>query len=323
MATLRTHRWMIIASFALIYFGWGSTYLAIRFAIDTIPPLLMAGFRFLIGGILLYAWFSIKLKSKPTFEQWKYAAIVGTLLMVGGTGTVTWAEQYVPSGLASLIIATVPLWIVVFEWLRPNGVRPRSMVVLGVILGLGGVAYLMAPETIAGQGRVHLVGAFALLGACFSWSIGSIASRHVPKVESPFLNAGMQLIASGIVLIFLSGITGEFPKFSFEAVSMRSLLSFVYLTLLGMVAISAYLWLLQVTEPAKVATYAYVNPIIAISLGTLLAGEEFNARILISSLIIITGVAAIITGKYQKREPAIEDQLAIVKTDNIATTSRG
>jgi len=298
----------IILAFASVYLIWGSTYLAILFAVKTMPPFLMAGLRFLIAGAMMYAWVRWRGAARPTsWIHWRSAAIVGGLLLLGGNGAVVWAEQLVPSGLTALLIATVPLWMVLFNWLRPDGVRPNVWVVVGLGLGFVGLAILVGPGEFTGNGQINLVGAAALIFATISWAIGSIYSRHAPLPTSPFMGTAMEMLAGGALLTLAGTFTGEWTRVDLNQVSLNSWLSFIYLVLFGsLVGFTAYIWLLRVVTPARAATYAYVNPVVAVFLGWALAGEPITAQTLFAAPIILIAVAAITTaqGRTAKSRPS-------------------
>lgn len=292
---------------AAVYVIWGSTYLAIRFAIDTIPPFLMAGVRFLIAGTLLYAWARARGAARPTRRNWLAAALVGACLLLGGNGGVTWAEQRVDSGLTALLVTTVPLWMVLFDWLRRGGRRPGWRVGLGLLLGFVGVALLVRPG--AGGGAVDPVGAAVLIAASLSWAWGSLASKRLPLPDSPILTTGMEMLAGGGLLLLASLAAGEPGRFALEAVTTKSLLALGYLIFFGaLIGFSAYVWLLREAPPALVATYAYVNPVVAVLLGWAFAGEPLTGGTLAAAAVIVTGVAVITSA--QVRPAAAEPEPA-------------
>ncbi|MFZ1730867.1 MAG: EamA family transporter [Bacteroidota bacterium] len=283
----------IILAFAAVYIIWGSTYLGIRFAVETIPPFLMAGTRFFIAGAGLYLWLRMRGVAGPTRPQLKSAAIIGFLLIGGGNGAVSWAEQTLPSGLTALLIALIPLWFVAIEWVQ-DGIRPSLKVVLGLALGLTGMIVLIDPARITGSGHVDLIGAAAVVGGTIAWAIGSMYSRGAEHPSRPLLGTAMQMMIGGALLLVTSVVTGETASFDFHQVSAISLASLAYLIVFGsLIAFTSYIWLLQAVAPARVATYAYVNPVIAVFLGWLLADELINGRIFIAAGIIVAGVALI------------------------------
>jgi drug/metabolite transporter (DMT)-like permease len=288
-------RLALASAFAIVYVVWGSTYLAILFAIDTLPPFLMASMRFLVAGVLLYAWSRTRGgAAAPNSSQWRATAFVGVLLLLGGNGLVVWSEQRVPSGMAALLVGTVPCFMVLLDWLHANGQRPTRLVVAGLALGLSGLIWLVGPDSVMGGGRADLLGAAALVLASFSWAFGSIWSRNAPMPASPFLSTAMQMLAAGVALLGVSFLLGEPSRFDVGAVSLRSWLGFAYLVVLGsLVAFSAYVWLLRATTPARVSTYAYVNPVVAVLLGAAFAGEALTLRMVVAAVVIVSGVALI------------------------------
>jgi len=284
----------MFVAFAIIYVVWGSTYLAIRFAIETLPPFLMASARFFIAGAMLYAWSRVfGGAARPTPAQWRATAVIGVLLLLGGNGLVVWAEYRVPSGIAALIIGIEPCIVVLLDWLRPSGVRPTGRVVAGLVLGLAGLVWLVGPDAILGGGRVDFFGAVALVLASLSWAVGSIYSRHA-SMPSPFLASGMQMLAGGAALLLLGVALGEPAATAWAAVSAKSVLAWIYLIIFGsIVGFSTYIWLLRVTTLARASTYAYVNPIVAVLLGWLLADEPLTLRTLVAAAVIVGGVVLI------------------------------
>jgi drug/metabolite transporter (DMT)-like permease len=291
----------LLAAFAAIYVLWGSTYLFIRFGVETIPPFLLAGTRHLIAGSLLLAWVWSRTGERPRASHWLPAALVGVLLLVGGNGGVTWAEQRVPSGLAALLVATMPLWLVLLDWLRPGGVRPRLGAALGLLIGFGGVALLVGPSRLNGT-QVDPLGAAVLVLAALSWAIGSLISRHGKLGTSPLLAAAMQSLCGGTFLFLLSRASGEWARLEVAQVSLRSVFSLAYLVLFGsLLGFTAYIWLLRVTTPSRVSTYAYVNPVVAVLLGWAFAGEAVTGRTIGATALIVAAVALVIT---QQHKPA-------------------
>jgi drug/metabolite transporter (DMT)-like permease len=292
--TESTPRWQVILGFATVYLLWGSTYLGIRFAIESIPPFLMGGSRFLISGFLLYVWARLRGAPKPTLQHWKVAAVIGFLLPFIGNGAVVWSEQHVPSGMVSLLVATTPVWMVLVDWASPNGRRPAGPVIFGVITGLIGLVLLIGPSEILGGGRVDLLSATALMIGSICWAAGSVYSTHANQPSSPILAIGMQMIAGGAMLTLLSIAVGEPQHFDISRVTGKSLFWFVYLFVFGsMIGYTTYIWLLSKASAAKVSTYAYVNPLVAIVLGNLAAGEPITRRMLIAAATILSAVAVL------------------------------
>jgi len=272
---------------------WGSTYLAIRFSVETIPPFLHASLRFLISGAILFLWRRMAGDEKPTIGNWKSTAIVGTLLLLGGNGLVALAEKSVPSGIAALMISTSPFWLVLFESLRSRGNRPTWLSILGLIIGFGGVFILIGPTELTGSTgqKFDTFGVILLLCAPFLWSLGSIYARGADMPKSTLMSTGMQMLVGSVALFIVSVVTGELNGFSFGQVSMRSWWGLIYLITFGsLVGFVAYGWLLHNAPVSLFSTYAYVNPVVAVFLGWLLAGEALNARIAVASAIIIGSV---------------------------------
>ena len=282
-------RALVIAAFATIYLVWGSTYLAIAIAIETLPPLLMAGIRFLIAGVVLYSAARLTGAARPEPRMWRSALLLGALFLLMGNGGVVWAEQRVASGLAAVLVATMPLWTVVIERMR-GAPTPPPATIAGLLAGLAGVALLLAP----GGGRVELLGAAVLTLASISWAYASIISKGQPLPKSGALSSGMQMLAGGSCLTLAGFLSGEASQLASAVPSTRSLLALLYLIVFGsLLGFTAFTWLLQVSIPGRVATYAYVNPVVAVTLGWAVAGEPFGLRHLAASAVIIGGVALI------------------------------
>jgi drug/metabolite transporter (DMT)-like permease len=284
----------LFAAFAAVYLVWGSTYLAIRFAVETLPPLLMAGARFLLSGAILLAWARFREGAElPSRTAWRAGLISGTLLLLGGNGGVAWAEQRVPSGVAALLVAVVPLWMVLLEWLRPGGRRPPVAVFLGVGLGLAGLALLVGPDAIR-SGGTDATGAIVLVLASLSWAAGSLYAKWAPGAAAGTSGAAAQMLAGGFVLL-LAGIVAREPShLDLAHASTRSLLGFAYLVTIGsLIGFTAYLYLLAHTSAAKAATYAYVNPVVAVFLGWAIGHEAVTSRTILAAAVILAGVAII------------------------------
>jgi drug/metabolite transporter (DMT)-like permease len=291
-------RALVIAAFATIYLVWGSTYLAIAVAIETLPPLLMAGVRFLVAGAVLYTAARVTGAARPEPRMWRSALLLGALFLLFGNGGVVWAEQRVASGLAAVLVATMPLWTVVIERLRGSPPPPATTVV-GLLAGLAGVALLLAP----GGGRVDLLGAGVLTFASISWAYASIISKGQLLPKAGALSSGMQMLAGGACLTVAGLISGDAAHLAAVVPSTRSLLALLYLIVFGsLLGFTAFTWLLQVSTPGRVATYAYVNPVVAVTLGWAVAGEPFGLRHLAASAVIIGGVA-LITATRRRTPP--------------------
>ena len=288
----------LLLAFAAIYLIWGSTYLAIRVAVETMPPFLMAGTRFVVAGAVLFAFLRLRGAMWPTARQWTANTIIGTFLLLGGNGLVVWAEQYVPSGITALLIGVGPLFIVLTEWVWPGGIRPSATTMAALLLGFAGVVWLAAPWETSAGGGLHPAGALAILGASISWAIGSIYSRHAKHGADPLLAAALQMLGGGAALLVVAAINGDMPRVDLQAVSPRSWLAFAYLVSAGsLVGFSTFVWLMKHSTPARVSTFAYVNPIVAVFLGWLLLHEPITSRIIVASVIIVAAVVIITTEK--------------------------
>jgi drug/metabolite transporter (DMT)-like permease len=275
-----------------VYLIWGSTYLAIRYAVETMPPFLMAAVRFIISGGFLYALRRFSGDPAPKAVEWRSATIIGIFLLVGGNGGVVWAEQFVTSSLAALLVATVPLWMVLMDAFRPPGHRPGLPAVAGILIGFGGVVLLI--RSVAGSAdTTNLLGAAALILASLAWSIGSLYGRTARLPASQLLGTAMEMLAGGVALLLVATIVGEWSDLDIATVSRRSVLALVYLTVIGSSAFVAYVWLLRVAPTPLVATYAYVNPLVAVLLGYFLAQEPMTVRTLLAAALIIGSVALV------------------------------
>lgn len=297
----RTH---LVLGFAAVYILWGSTYLAIRFAVETFPPFVMAGTRHLTAGLLLFLFLRIKGVPLPKARHWRSAAIIGALLLLGGNGLVSWSEQRVPSGLAALIVASVPLWMALVQGIQKRR-RPRTAVLLGLLVGLGGLVLLVVPGKFGGGEHVDTLGAVALLAAALSWVIGSLYSRRAELPSSTLLAISMEMIAGGVILWVTGLALGEGARIHADAFTSKSVLSLGYLIVFGsLIGFSAYIWLLKVSTPARVTTYAYVNPVVAVFLGWVFGNEPLTLRVALSAAAIVGAVAIIIRYGGDSRAPA-------------------
>ena len=318
-------RTLVVIAFAALYLIWGSTYLGIKFSIETIPPFLMAGARFVLAGIIMYAIASSQGSllrrsgcegriGESNWRNWRTSLIIGACLLLGGNGGVTISEKFIDSGLAALIVAIVPIYIVLLGWATGVAPRPTPIMSMGLAGGFLGVGILFGPglhfHSVAG--RNPAIGISILLVTSFIWSAGSLYSRVAKHAASPFLTAAQQMICGGILLLIAGVATGELSRFHPSSISKLSLGSFVYLVIIGaVVGYTAYIWLLRHCEPAKVATYAYVNPIVAVLLGTFFAGETVTVHMLVAAALIIGSVALIITAQQLRTrvEPSLSAAL--------------
>ena len=286
------------AGMICIYLVWGSTYLASRVALRTMPPFLMTGVRSLIAGGLLYALCRLKGDEAPAKETWKTAGIVGLLMICGGSGLVAWAQLTVPSGIAALLIGAVPLWLAVldlFGGFRTKHHRPRPLAAIGLVLGFFGIVLLVGPSALVGlESEVNPLGAAAILLGGLSWAFGSLKSREAVLPASRALVSSIQLIGGGLGLLVVGGAIGEFGGFDPRQLDLPSVLGFLYLTFFGsIVGFSVYSWLLRSAPTTLVSTYAYVNPIVALFLGWLVLDETIGPRVVSSGLIILIAVAMV------------------------------
>ncbi len=293
------HRLKLAAAFAAVYIIWGSNFLAIRYATEAMPPFLMMAVRSMLAGSLLVAWARVREGVRPSRAHWGPAAAVGTLLFLGCHGLLAWAEQTVPSGLASLPMATTPVWLALLDW-AAGGARPRGQTVFGMALGLGGLAILIAPGHAQGA---PLLGLLALVLGAFSWAAGSVLSGRVPRSESLVLASGMQLLTGGAVLAIVGLALGEAGRVDAGVLAPRPLLGFAFMVVASsLLGFTAYMWLLRVTTPARAGTYAFVNPVVALFVGSFIGGETLEARTLWASLVIVAGVAIIVAARDGGRE---------------------
>lgn len=316
----------LIAAFAAIYIFWGSTYLGIKYAIETLPPFLMAGARFLIAGSILYVWarFS-KNYEKPSLKHWRTSFVVGTLLLMGGNGGVVLAQHYISSSLAALLVATEPFWIVLLGWLWLKGTRPNWKVALGLLIGFIGVYLLIGGQSSSAESETgQIFGAFLVIAAAFSWATGSIYGLRATTPKSSALTAGMQMLSGGSVLTLVGFFKGEWTTFNVAEVSANSWFALAYLIIFGsIIGFTAYSWLLKNAQPAMVATYAYINPVIAVFLGWLIAGESLTTQMLVGAGVIVGSVALITSHNKSEKDAAetIEIHESNTPTENCKTLS--
>ncbi len=286
--------WRVILSFAAIYFLWGGSFLAIHFALETIPTFMISFSRFATAGVILMllAWRSGA--KRPTFAQWRSATLLGFIMFFGANSTLMIGQRTVPSGLAATLYATLPLWMAILSWLWQGEERPRGRVLVGLVLGFVGVALMFGG---GGSGGIDPLGGLLVLSSAICWTVGSLLSRRVDKPESSALASGMNLFSAGIMFLLLSVIVGEPAQLQLDAVSLKSALSVVYLIVgSSVIAFSCYMWLLTVIPPSRVSTYAYMNPVVALFLGTL-AGETLNPRELVAALVIVVAIVLITSAR--------------------------
>ena len=298
----RPSRAMVLTAYAALYVVWGSTYLAIRYAVQTLPPFAMAGARFVLAGTILALWAWWRDGARATAANWRAATIAGTLLLAGGNGAVVWAEQRVPSGLAALLVASMPFWMVIVDWIRPGGRAPRAAVAVGIAVGMVGIVLLVGPGSLSGGG-VDPLGATALVLGSLSWAIGSLYSRRAALPKSAVLATGLEMLTGGGVLLVVAAIAGEYARLDVAHASRASIAGYFYLVVFGsLIGFSAFAWLIRVSKPALVSTYAFVNPVIAVLLGWAIAHEPVGPMTILAAAIIVGAVALITFGTGKKAE---------------------
>jgi drug/metabolite transporter (DMT)-like permease len=304
------HHLKLVAAFAAVYLIWGSTFLAIRFAVESMPPFWMAGTRFVIAGLVVYIWARRQGAVVPTRVHWRTAFIVGGLMLAGGNGLISWAGQFVASGLIGLLSAAIPMWVVVITSLATRQ-RPTRPVTLGILLGLAGIIFLIGPENLtAVEGSV--LATIVVVVGCISWAFGTYYSRQAVQHPSHFMATGLNMLAGGSLLLLGSAFSGELALFDPVTISLKSWLALAYLVAFGsLVGFSAYMWLVKVTTPTLASSNFYVNPVVAVILGWALAGEPLTAHIILPAAAIIAAVILIVSQPAQpKAETADPDQPA-------------
>ncbi len=295
-----TRVWIALIS---VYLIWGSTYLAIRYVVDTIPPFMAGGMRFLSAGLVLYLWRLSKGDSVPTRKQWRDVGIIGLLLLVGGNGLVSWSEQFVPSGIAALLISTVPIWMVVIESLRHGGEKPKTKTIIGLVLGFSGVVLMIGPGELSNEiGALHPLGLIALPMGALLWSLGSVYSKSADLPSSSLMTTSAEMMIGGVGMFIVATLRGEWTGFSLSVVESASWTGLLYLAVVGSLGgFVAYAYLLRNAPISLVSTYAYVNPVIAILLGAWIAQESLNGRTILAAAVILGAVILITTGKGQPK----------------------
>ena len=311
-AVTRPARWKILMAFAIIYFVWGSTFLAIRVGVHEVPPLLLAAMRFLVAGIALYLWLRLKGTPRPGLRQWLGASVLATLIFVLDYGCLFWAEQRVPSGIAAVVLATIPVFIALLEILVLRTQRLTSRLGLALLSGIIGVGVLMNRSFSFGEVPVNRAGAAALLIAAFTWSLATILTKKFPLPESKPMSAAAQMLSGGLQLVIVSVLFGEWRGLQLGSVSWQAWVALLYLITAGsIVGFTAYIWLLHYESPTKVGTYAYVNPLVAVGLGYFAAGESIGPRTLFGTLLILVSVIAITTMRTKAVQAAPAKQPAL------------
>ncbi len=292
----RPHRWQTLLAFAIIYLVWGSTFLAIRVGVREVPPFLLAGMRFFAAGIALYAWMRAKGTPSPTGREWAAASFLAVLIFVGDYGLLFWAEKRVPSGIAAVMMATIPVFMAIAEILFLQTQKLTFRLGCALLVGIGGVVVLVSRTASFGDAPIDIAGATALVIAAISWSLAAILTRKLTLPESKVMSSGTQMLAGGILLTLTAGMLGEFRGFDVRAVSIGAWLALIYLIVAGsIVAFTAYVWLIHHESPTKVGTYAYVNPVVAVLLGYFLGGEALGSRTIVGTLLVLVSVVTITT----------------------------
>jgi drug/metabolite transporter (DMT)-like permease len=308
LSTARPPSWKILLAFGIIYFVWGSTFLAIRVGVREVPPFLLAGMRFSVAGLVLYGWLRLTGTTSPSRREWLAATFLGALIFLLDYGCLFWAEQRVPSGIAAVVLATIPVFITLMEIIFLRTQRLTVRLSLALLVGLGGVAVLVNHSFTFGEVPINRAGAFALLFASFTWSIATILTRRLPLPASKPMSAAAQMFSGGLQLFVLAAMTHEFSGFHLQAVSATAWWSLVYLITAGsIVGFTAYIWLLHYESPTKVGTYAYVNPVVAVAVGYFIGKEPTGPRTLLGGLLILISVITITTTPKEKDLPAREN----------------
>ena len=310
-STSRPPTWKLLLAFAIVYFVWGSTFLAIRVGVSEVPPFLLAGLRFVIAGTVLFGWMRIAKETPvPTLREWMSASLVAVLVFVGDYGLVFWAERRVPSGLTAVMMANIPLFMALSEILFLKTQRLTFRLGAALLTGIAGVAVLVSRSLSFGEDPINAAGAIALVVAGASWSLAAPLLRTLPLPASKPMSSAAQMLIGGVWLLLLSAAMGEFRGFRFAAVSGKAWLALVYLIIAGsIVAYTAYVWLLHYESPTKVGTYAYVNPVVAVVVGYFLGGETVGPRTLLGALLVLVSVV-VITTSARKPAPVPLEQTA-------------
>ncbi|HZP04469.1 MAG TPA: EamA family transporter [Terracidiphilus sp.] len=290
-----------LAAFAVIYFVWGSTFLAIRIGVEQVPPFLLAAMRFLVAGLALYGWVRMKGERCPTGREWISISLLAFLIFVCDYGLLFWAEQRVPSGVAAVMLATIPAFMALSEVLLLRTQKLTVLLSLALLVGILGVVVLVSRTLGLGGAPIDPIGALALIICALSWSVASALTRKLPLPASKPMSSGAQMLAGGVFLMFVAALRGEFRGFHLASVSSGAWLALLYLIVAGsIIGFTAYLWLLHHESPTKVGTYAYVNPVVAVLLGYFAGGEALGPRIIVGSLCVLTSVVMITTARAGK-----------------------
>lgn len=307
-SSARPAAWKLLLAFTIIYLVWGSTYLAIRIGVREIPPFLMAGLRFTVAGAVMWAWMRVTGTPSPSLREWRDASVLGTLMFLIDYACLFWAEQRVPSGIAAVILAMIPVCITLLEITFLRTQRLTFRLAIGLGLGIVGVVVLMNPSASLGEAPLDHRGVIALLVSCCGWSVGTIVTKRLTLPTSKPMSAAAQMLSGGVQLLALAVLSGEFTHFRAQDISSGAWLSLVYLIIAGsIISYTAYVWLLHYESPTKVGTYAYVNPVVAVILGATIGGESMGRRTILGTALILISVAAITTIKKKQTSPAKAD----------------
>jgi drug/metabolite transporter (DMT)-like permease len=297
--------WKTLMAFAIIYFVWGTTYLAIRVGVDEVPPFLLAAMRFLIAGGVLYGWMIARGERSPTARQWMAASAIAILIFVLDYGLLFWAEQRVPSGIAAVMMATIPTFMALSEIIILRTRQLTARLTMALLIGIGGVVVLVSRSLNLAGAPIDRMGALALIVAAISWSLGSVITRKVSLPPSKAMSSGAQMLAGGAFLALTAAALGEFRSFHPSAVSRGAWLALLYLIVAGsIIGFTAYLWLIHHESPTKVGTYAYVNPVVAVVVGYFLGGETLGLRTILGTLFVLTSVVVITSMRTE--HPAVK-----------------
>jgi drug/metabolite transporter (DMT)-like permease len=312
--TSRPRRWKTLLAFAIIYFVWGSTFLGIRVGVREVPPFLFAGMRFFTAGVLLYVWMRAKGTPRPTHREWFSLLLLALLIFVMDYGLLFWAEQTVPSGIAAVMMATIPVFMALAEIYLLRTQRMSLRLALALLIGLAGVAVLVSRSASFGDAPISTSGAIALLVAAVSWSLAAALSRKLPLPESKVISSGSQMLAGGVLLIATAAMLGEFRRFHVAAVTPRAWLALIYLIVAGsIIGFTAYVWLIHHESPTKVGTYAYVNPVVAVAIGYFLGGEALGARTIVGTLLILVSVVVITTTPKEAKSAGLTQEIELAE----------
>src|SRR3984885_253204 len=301
--------WKVLLAFSIIYFVWGSTFLAIRVGVREVPPFLLAGMRFLVAGLVLFGWMRARGTPSPTRREWGGATLLALLIFVCDYGLLFWAERRVPSGVAAVMLATIPVFMSLSEIIILKTQRLTIRLAAALVVGISGVAVLVSHSVSFGDAPIDPVGACALIAAAISWSAASALTRKVPLPAEKAMSSGVQMLSGGVLLVLAAGLLGEFRRFQMQAVSAKAWLALAYLIVAGsIVGFTAYVWLIHHESPTKVGTYAYVNPVVAVLVGYFFGGEALGPRTIAGAALVLVSVVVITTTPKESKAAATLQQ---------------